>query len=51
MLGPLLFFFIVWALAWRRYNQPDGTFMDLILWLSVGAGVYVAGAWLLLRVS
>jgi hypothetical protein len=49
VLGPVLYFFIVWTLAWRRYNQPDGSVMDLIIWLSVGAGVYVTGVWLYLR--
>jgi hypothetical protein len=49
VLGPLLFFAVVWTLAWRRYNSPDGTIIDLVVWLSVGAFVYVAGAWLLFR--
>ena len=49
MFGPLLFFGVVWMLAWRRYNRADGTPMDLVIWLSVGVLVYVAGAWLLSR--
>jgi hypothetical protein len=47
--GPLFFFAIVWALAWWRYNQADGTKMNLVIWGSVGMFVYVAGAWLLLH--
>jgi integrase/recombinase XerD len=48
-MGPLLFFAVVWTLAWRRYNQADGTVMDLVIWLSVGALVYGAGVWLFSR--
>jgi hypothetical protein len=51
VLGPLFFFAIVWALAWWRYNRADGTWMDLVIWLSVGTFVYVAGGWLLLRLN
>ncbi len=49
MLGPLLFFALVWSLAWRRYNSADGTPADLLIWLSVGVLVCVVGAWLLTR--
>jgi hypothetical protein len=49
MLGPLLFFAVVWSLAWRRYNSADGRPMDLVIWLSVGAFVYWTVVWLVLR--
>ena len=51
VVGPLLFFAVVWVLAWRRYNRPDGTLVDLVVWLSVGAFVYLTGAWLLFRLT
>lgn len=49
VLGPLLFFAVVWNLAWRRYNSADGTLADLLIWLSVGAVVYLTAAWLITR--